>query len=68
MHEVLGNKKIKTTNIYQWLFPPMKIHEDQVAYSHLACPILFGPYKIQIRETVSKPSDTLSESIFSSDG
>jgi hypothetical protein len=42
----------------------MKIPEDQAAYSHVACAMLFGPYTFQIHEIVSKPSDTFSESIF----
>jgi hypothetical protein len=41
----------------------MKIPEDQVAYSHVACVILFGPYTFQIQDIVSKPPDTFSESI-----
>ena len=65
MHEVVGNKKNKkkNTNIFQCLLPPMKITEDQVAYCHVACAILFRPYTFQIHEIVSKPPDTFSENI-----
>jgi hypothetical protein len=41
----------------------MKIPEDQVAYTQVACGILFGPYTFQIHEIVSKSPDTFSESI-----
>jgi len=56
-------KKQKATNTFQCLLPPMKIPEDQVAYSHLARGILFEPYTFQIHEILSKPPDTFSESI-----
>jgi hypothetical protein len=41
----------------------MKIPENQVAYTHVARSILFGPYTFQIREIVPKPPDTVSENI-----